>query len=124
MCTGVDHTSRTRSTYHVSDAFIVSAGDALVGRHEEKYRREPSGENPGSRSRYSPEKGNGAGADQRASASVDVINTMRGGVNRVNTTVFPSGVNVDANTSPVEITPGAKILAGSPARGASAACPD
>jgi hypothetical protein len=41
----------------------------------------------------------------------------RGGENLVNATVRPSGVNVDANTSPVETTPRAKICAGCPGVG-------
>lgn len=43
-----------------------------------------------------------------------------GGENFVNTTVFPSGVNVGAKTSPVDTTPGANMTAES-ARSASVA---
>jgi len=43
-----------------------------------------------------------------------------GGENFVKTTVRPSGVNVDAKTSFVDITPGANITAGAPKGGSPA----
>jgi hypothetical protein len=43
---------------------------------------------------------------------VDVISAILGGENFVKTTVRPSGVKVDAKTSPVETIPGANIAAG------------
>jgi hypothetical protein len=44
--------------------------------------------------------------------SDDVMSVIGfGGENFVKTTVFPSGVNVDAKTSPVETIPGANMTA-------------
>src|SRR5438105_13616287 len=118
--TGSLHLLPTRSTYQVSAALVVSVADELVGRHDEKYNREPSGEKDGSRSRYVPENGSGCGTFQRPSAKLDVMSVIRGGENFVNTTVRPSGVNVDEKTSPLEITPGANMTAPPASAGRSA----
>ena len=59
-----------------------------------------------------PENGRTVGVLHRPSTRTDIISAIgRGGANLVNTTVRPSGVNVEANTSPVDTTPGANTTA-------------
>src|SRR4029079_1859783 len=109
---GDDHPLLKRVTYQVSTPLVVSAADGPLGRPDEKYSRAPSGENEGSRSRYTPENGRTVGVLHRPSTRTDIISAMgRGGANFVNTTVRPSGVNVEAKTSPVDTTPGANTTA-------------